>query len=266
MRMKDFKRKLNYAVFIPKKVTRRPSDCGSVISDLFPVRNDARWQTFFELLNIPALLNGSFSIDASHEIIFVFFDRNGAELGRKIVPAPIDARHTLELNNYFFPEIKNAATFSVFHSGYFLEDDLVESFLAERGYAGYQRSDLSIRGYVHGNLDSIAFHEGKLELLGNAGLFRRSYQVQHPLTGEADYEFILTNPTNSKVKIRVQLKTTESSWKKVQTFTLNPRGSKVFSIKVGESDRKLVRIVSRLYLGRPVVFRNTQHSMDVFHG
>jgi hypothetical protein len=266
MRMKDFKQKLKYAVFIPKKVTRRPSNSGSVISDLFPVRNDARWQTFFELLNIPALLNGGYSSESSHEVLFIFFDQNGTEVGRKSIPAPNDARHTQELGDRFFPEIEKAATFSVFHSGYFLEDDLDGSFLAERGYVGYQRLGLPIRGYVHGNLDSIAFHEGKLQLLGNAGFLRRSYQVQHPMTGEAEYEFILTNPSDSKVKVRVELKSEKTLWRKHLTFTLNPRGSRVFSLNVADREVKFVRIVSRLYLGRPVIFRNTLQSMDVFHG
>lgn len=266
MRMKDFQRRLKYAVFIPKKVTRTPSNSGSVISDLFPLRNDARWQTFFELLNIPALLNGRYSSDSSYEILFIFFDQKGAEVGRKSIPAPNDARYTLELGDCFFPEIKKAATFSVFHSGYFLEDDLDGSYLAERGYAGYQRLGLPIRGYVHGNLDSIAFHEGELQLLGNAGFLRRSYQVQHPLTGEAEYEFILTNPSDRKVKVKVESKNQKTSWKRYQTFTLNPRGSEVFSLNVAEREVRFVRIVSRLYLGRPVIFRNTLQSMDVFHG
>lgn len=266
MKTADFRRKLKYAIFIPRKVTRTPRNSASVISDLFLIRTGGRWQTFFEVLNIPALLNGKYSTELNHNILFVFFDQNGFEVARRSIPSPEDARHTLELGTHFHSEIEKAATFSVFHSEFLLEDELNGSFLAERGYAGYQRSDLPIRGYVHGNLDSMAFNEGEMQLLGNAGFLRRSYQVQHPLKGEATYELFLTNPSSSKVKIRVQSRLFDSPWCNYQAFTLNPRGSRTISMDVRENEIKFIRIVSRLYLGRPVIFRNTQKSMDVFHG
>lgn len=266
MKIKEFKRKVKYVIFIPRKVTRKPANEASVISDLFLIRAGREWQTFFEVLNIPALINGRYSTESKHDILFIFFDQNGVEVGRKSITSPEEARHTVELSNHFLPGIEKASTFSVFHSGYLLEDDLNGSYLAERGYAGYQRSGLPIRGYVHGNLDSIAFHQDELQLLGNAGILRRSYQVQHPLRGKAIYEMFLTNPCKSKVKIKVQSRSISSPWRRYQTFTLNPRGSQKISIDVTENEIKFIRFVSRLYLGRPVVFRNTQQSMDVFHG
>jgi hypothetical protein len=266
VKIDEFKRKAKYAIFIPRKVTRRPNNESSVISDLFLIRAENDWQTFFEVLNIPALLNGKYSEDSKHQILFVFFDQNGVEVGRKNIVSPTEARHSLALTSDFFPGIERASTFCLFHHGYLLDDNLSGSYLAERGYVGYQRIGLPMRGYVHGNLDSIAFYEKGLQLLGNAGILRRSYQVQHPLRGFATYEMFLTNPCNSKVKIKVQLRSKSTSWRKYQIFTLNPRGSRKISISVKETEVKFVRIVSRLYLGRPVVFRNTSLSFDVFHG
>jgi len=266
MNLQEFTRKAKYGVFIPKKVTRKPWNIGSVISDLFPLRTGDGWTTFFEILDIPGLLNGSFSDTSRHKILFVFFDQDGNEIGRKHFPSPTEPRYSLELSTSFFKEIDKACTFSVFHTNFEPLDNLGDSFLAERGYSGYKRNNMPIRGYVHGNLDSIAWHLGEMQMLGNAGILRRSYLVQHPFSGESKYELFLTNPCNQKVRIRVQVRSPKSSWKDFETFILNPRGCQKISIDVGENEVKFIRIVSRLYLGRPVIFRCNENSMDVFHG
>lgn len=266
MKVEDITRKAKYGVFIPRKITRKPKYSGSVISDLFILRTSEGWRTYFELLNIPGLLNGSYSATPRHKILFVFFDQFGHEVGRKHINAPVNARQTLEMSAGFFPKIGKASTFAVFHTDFELDDDLAGSFLAERGYSGYQRENLPIRGYVHGNLDSISLHKNRIQMLGNAGILPRFYQVQHPFTGEAKYELFITNPCNQKIRIRVQVRTPNSHWEKYLTFTLEPRGSQKFTLNLLEKDIKFVRILSRFYLGRPVIFRGNEQTLDVFHG
>ena len=56
MNFKSLKRKAKYAFFIPRGITRTPKVDGSVISDLFCIRNDSGWKTYFELLNIEGLI------------------------------------------------------------------------------------------------------------------------------------------------------------------------------------------------------------------
>ena len=58
-----------------------------------------------------------------------------------------------------------------------------------------------MKGYVHGNLDAVAFENGKIAPIGNSGFWNRDYIVQHPLIGPAIHYNILTNPTNKTIKI-----------------------------------------------------------------
>lgn len=266
MTLMAFKQKAKYGLFIPRKVTRRPKEKESVISDLFPIRSSEKWSTFFEVLNVPALLNGTFMVSERQRVKFVFFDFSGEVIGEKIISAPANARETVELDKIFFERCNEAATFSVFHLDYECSTDIGESFLAERGYTGFKRNDLPIRAYVHGNLDAVGFSRDSLEMLGNVGIFPRIYQVQHPLTGSALYEFFIVNPCAKRVRLRFEVKTENDKWRSLETFTLNPRGSRAIPVLVDGDEVKFIRVVSRLYLGRPVVFRSTQRSLDVFHG
>jgi hypothetical protein len=47
---------------------------------------------------------------------------------------------------------------------------------------------------------------------------------------------------------------------------MNPLGSHTFTVDINENEKAYVRFKSKLYLGRPVVFRISNDSMDVFHG
>ncbi len=266
MTLMAFKQKVKYGLFIPRKVTRKPKEKDSVISDLFPIRSNEKWCTFFEVLNVPALLNGSFVVSERQRVKFVRFDAVGSVSGEKSISAPSTARETFELNETFFKRCNDAATFSVFHLDYECSTDMGESYLAERGYTGFKRNDLPIRAYVHGNLDAIGLSSDSLEMLGNAGVFPRIYQVQHPLTGSALYEFFIVNPCAKRVRLKFEARTENGKWRVHETFSLNPRGSRSIPVAVDGDEVKFVRVVSRLYLGRPVVFRSTQSSLDVFHG
>ena len=144
MRIQDFMRKFKYGIFIPRKVTRIPSRKDSVISDLFSVRSNEEWKTYFELLNVPGLLNGNYTSSNRHRLQFIFFNSEGDEVGRKSIYAPESARESLSLNSDFFPEIGRASTFALFHTDFSCETELGNSFVAERGYTGFQRRDLPI--------------------------------------------------------------------------------------------------------------------------
>lgn len=266
MTLMAFKHKFKYGLFIPRKVTRKPKEKDSVISDLFPIRSNGKWSTFFEVLNVPGLLNGSLLVTERQRVKFVFFDSSGSVIGEKIISAPAKARETLELDKAFFERGNDAAAFSVFHLDYECSTDIGESYLAERGYTGFKRSDLPIRAYVHGNLDAVGLSRDSLEMLGNAGVFPRVYQVQHPLTGSALYEFFIVNPCTKRVRLRFEVRTVNGKWKRFESFSLNPRGSRMVPVLVETEEVKFIRIISRLYLGRPVVFRNTDISLDAFHG
>ena len=266
MDFESFKKKVKYAFFISRGVTKTPIGAGSVISDLFCLRNDSGWETYFELLNIEGLIHGDNSTATKSEVEIIFFDSRGEKIGSKIVEVGKFGRETLQFDESFFSGNGKAAAFSVFHKKIDKSSDFQGSYLAERGYTGFKKSNTPIRGYVHGNLDAVALSDQGLEMLGNQGIIRRSYQVQHPLRGPARYEFFISNPCKRVSRIVVEVKSSTGKWNEIERFALNPRGSKVWVVEKSSSEPSFIRIKSRLYLGRPVVFRIAGKGIDVFHG
>ena len=266
MKYSDLRRKIKYGIYIPRKITKKPSSHKNVISDLFCLRFNNDWGTRFEILNIAGLIQGDVSPAMSSDAEFNFFDTDGKLLGKKIVAVGNEARKSVFLDKEFFTEIDQASTFSVFHGDSAKSLDLGSSYLAERGYTGYKFNNSQIWGYVHGNLDAVANFDGNIEMLGNKGILNRFYQVQHPLRGNATYEFFLTNPCKKKVKVEFQQKVGSGKWEKIDKSWINPRGSKLCAVNVPQGTESFVRVKSKLYLGRPVVFRVTDSGFDVFHG
>ena len=259
-------RKAKYLVFIPRKVTRRPEDARSLVSDLFPIMADGNWLTEFELLDLPSLIRGSYDKTSDHEAELYFFDENGNLLGKQLINAGSTPRFTLDITALVSHTFPGAATFAVFHKNISIPSEMGTSLAAERGYTGYRLGQLPAKGYVHGNLDSIALSSGGLQSIGNQGVLNRYYNLQHLLRGEAKYIFALTNPTSKKVKIKIELKSGKDKYRILDEFRIPPRGIRFFTHSVQEIETAQLRILSKLYLARPVVVRVTKHSMDIFHG
>jgi hypothetical protein len=260
------KRRAKLFIFINKNLTKIPTEKNAVISDLFPIKKDNDWHTEFELLNVSGLIMGDNNESKPYVVNFHFFSSTGNLLGSRGVTVENIGRKTIKLSELMIGEIKEAATFSVFHPPIYDKTDMAGSFLAERGYSGYEYKNLGVKGYVHGNLDAVALSKGKVEPLGNSGLISRYYTVQHCLRGPAKYEFVFTNPTSKKITITPNISLNKKKWRTMEAFTMNSLGSKAFTIDIKESEKAYVRFKSKLYLGRPVVFRISNDSMDVFHG
>lgn len=257
-------RKVKFGANIPLKVFKKPIYPESVTSDLFPIRNDETWSTEFEFLNVPGLIQGD--ISGKHKALMVFFDQHGKQLGQEEIEINGIGRKTILLKELLTHNLKNARTFTVFHKINYKSINLDESFMAERGYAGYKLNNLPVKGYVHGNLDAIAFAKNKIQKLGNYGFPKKVYRVQHLLTGPAEYDFIFTNPTKCK-KIKIQ-PFLESHGTKIalKPLFIASLGCDLLNVKLKSNQNARISFRSSLYLGRPVVFRKTQNSMDVFHG
>ena len=264
--LSSVKRKLKFGIFIPKKITLKPKSLKAVISDLFPIRNDSDWKTEFELLNVPGLIKGDNNTKIDHSVTLYFFDDNGNLLGNKHVFMNSTGRQTINLSEFLKNELSEAKTFALFHD----YDDYIllgsGSFLAERGYTGYEYKNSGVKGYVHGNLDAVALSGTQVQPLGNKSYIARTYTVQHQLIGPAKYEFIFTNPTSNEVVIKPLLSGTGNNWVAQKYFRIPSLGARLYSIDLNKENTYKVKFKSRLYLGRPVVFRTCNESMDVFHG
>ena len=264
--MKNFFRRLKYFLFVPHGITAEPKSSDAVISDLFLIRNDSQWKTEFELLNIRGLIEGDNTVLQNDTSDFWFFDETGEKLGEERIGLLGVGRQTVKLRDLLTGPSERAKTFAVFHNQTVPWLASEKSFLADRGYAGFEFSNIGLKGYVHGNLDAVALVKGKVEPLGNSGLISRYYTVQHCLRGPAKYEFVFTNPTSKNIKIIPNISLNQKKWETKESFTMNSLGSHTFTVDIKNNEKAIVRFKSRLYLGRPVVFRIADNYMDVFHG
>ena len=113
MKIKTLYRKSKFALWIPKKITRTPRSSSASISDLFPLRNDEDWKTYFELLDITGLISGDNSRSGEKKARFVFYDKEGTQLGEKLENVSSNGRTTLRLDENFDSRTKFASSFSV---------------------------------------------------------------------------------------------------------------------------------------------------------
>ena len=260
------KRRLKFALFIGKRLTKAPTDNLAVVSDLFPIKQDLNWKTEFEFLNVAGLISGDNNQKEFYSEKIYFFDAMGKFLGFRTIQMENVGRKTLKLSELLTGELVSAKTFAVFHPNVPNKFDMAGSYLAERGYGGYEYKNLGVKGYVHGNLDAVALTKDKVKPLGNSGLIPRFYTVQHNLTGPSTYEFIFTNPTARKIKITPSISQSPNTWSKAESFQIPSLGTYTYTFYVKATERTYARFKSRLYLARPVVFRISNDSMDVFHG
>jgi hypothetical protein len=257
------RRKIKFGVNIPFKVFKNPKNKNSVTSDLFPIRNDENWSTEFEFLNLPGLISGD--ISSNHKAQLVFFNRDGVELGRRSIEISGLGRRTVNLNDFMKDGLEESSTFSVFHESNGTDAYLGGSYMAERGYAGYKFRNVPVKGYVHGNLDAVSYSSGVIQKLGNFGFPRKTYFVQHLLTGPAEYNFVITNPTSKKITIEPIIEINRNV-KVLSKHTIQSLGCHIFNVNIENLEIGQIKFKSALYLGRPVVFRIANNSFDVFHG
>ena len=246
-------------------LTHPPALATSPISDLFVWRSSPEWQTFFELIDIPALFEDDSLL---RHVTLVFFDVNGRRISERKVYLQANRRQTLDISSMVGRAQGETGTFAVFHSTTPASITNLGSFLAERGYVSYHYRDSPLRAYVHGNLDATAqSSEGALQLLGGTSLLRRSYNLQHELQAGVVYELGLVNPTVNSQRCTCKLISVLSGKiTSVQALNVPPGGIQLVTIPAGESGTVRLVIESRLVMARPLVFRIQNLKLDVFHG
>ena len=240
----------------------------AVISDLFVLRVEDGWGTYFECLQFDALLNPNEEIELQ-TVIFCFYSKAGQLITERKLTLPREIKTTINLNQLVEDlNLKEDSLFAIFHpqKKYWIRQH--DSFLAERGYIGYANKRLgSIKGFVHGNLDAIARSDSKRTdfLLGNYSFFKKEYRLQHILEQGNNYELYLVNPTSVKQTYNIVEQTKQNEDK--TRISLPPKGLYKYVKTVDKNaDAPFIIIESKLYLARPVVFKIMPSSFDVFHG
>ena len=122
------KRKAKFFMLLNKNLTKMPTDDSAVISDLFPIKKGNDWHTEFELLNVSGLIMGDNNESKPYVVNFYFFSSTGNLLGSRCFTVENIGRKTIKLNELMIGEIKEAATFSVFHQPIYDKTDMAGSF------------------------------------------------------------------------------------------------------------------------------------------
>jgi len=248
-------------------ITKIPKN-NAVISDLFVLRCEAGWETYFECLDFDRLLNANHD-NSTQKLTFCFYSKEGQFIAEKEIILTSAIKTTLLVNKIASDfNIKEDCLFAIFHPQKKQWITKHKSFIAERGYIGYANPTKGIiKGFVHGNLDAIA-RDGKNEkdyLLGNYSFLTKEYRLQHLLDAANSYELFLVNPTVKEQRFTV-LESSKGSSKKT-TLIIPSRGFfKYIKAVDKKGDKTTVIIESKLYLARPIVFKYMPSSFDVFHG
>ena len=237
----------------------------SIISDLFILRCENGWETFFECLDLDKLLNVKVD-NSKQKLLFCFYSKAGRFIAKQRVPFASSIKRTLLVNKVASDlGIKKDSLFAIFHPQKKQWISKYKSFLAERGYIGYANKNKGlIKGFVHGNFDAIA-QNGKEQLLGNYSFFKKKYRLQHHLESLYTYELFLVNPTTNTQAFTIIEKGDGLS--KKTTFSIPSNGMYKYTKSNEEREHTTtLTIESNLYLARPVVFKYMPTSFDVFHG
>ena len=241
---------------------------GSAVSDLFPLRIEDGWNTFFELLNYYQILNPEDKNIISGAAEIKFYDIDGIFLKTHKIKNSTRLKHTLNLKEIANQlGINHDGVFAVFHQNDTPWISEQNSFLAERGYIGFENKKRgNIKSFIHGNLDAISQpKKGKETLLGNSSFLFKEYCLQHELLSNFSYELFWVNPT-SQIQQLIIIETTPTKNKQT-VLEISPRAIKSFKLISSKNDEITKIIVkSKLYMARPIVFKYMETSFDVFHG
>lgn len=249
-------------------LVRVPNETNSAVSDLFPFRIDDGWETNFELLNIPFLIDPLNQSDISYNVRFVFFDEKGNFFHQWTTEQKGCFRRTISINvllkGHFF---SGNGTFACFHENYLQNLIDQKAFVAERGYLSYLNISISkVKGYVHGNLDAIAMSKNnKLICLGKNHFKEREFRLQHELSGPASYQLGFVNSSFKTESLMIEMMANDGKNVKIEK-TIPSKGIVWINHDLNLNERLRVIVHSKLNLPRPIVFRVMENSFDVFHG
>ncbi len=248
-------------------ITKIPKEKEANISDLFPYKIENNWNTYFELLNVPHMLSPEAKSETPYTIELKFYDINGKFLSNHQVLSSNNLRETLDIGKITKQlNIITDGIFAVFHQKHTTWLTEQNSFMAERGYIGFENKNIGpIKSYIHGNLDAIAQYEDKEYLLANWSWKTKEYHLQHDLLADYSYELFLVNASTQTQLIEIIEETREG--RKSTILKIPQRGIKNYlraSNKEGLNAKIIVK--SKLYLARPIVFKYMDTSFDVFHG
>ncbi len=215
------------------------------ISDAFFWRTDSEFETIFKFTNILKY----FYKTKDSNIKLIFFDKNNKYL-KEINISLANNLNEIVIDKSFLNNIADYGSFYVFHE----TNDEINTIIRNSCYTGYswKKNNPSM---VHGNtITAQKKFKSKLIDYGVGGYSyfkKRLYKIQNHIVSEKT-EIMLINPTKKEITIDVN----------DEIFKLKKGVSKLVSIDANSS----IKIQSKCYLMRPIIFEHNDDYLNVYHG
>lgn len=212
-------------------------------SDAFFWRTDNNFKTVFKFTDI---YNFFFKEQSTYCEIF-FYDKDNNFI-KKIKFSQINLLNEIVVDKSFMNQKEDFGTFYIFH----YSKNKNNSIIRNSCYTGYILKDKI--SYVHGNtITALRDLNNKIDIgIGGRTFFKNNvYQIQNSFKNK-NVELMLMNPTKKKLKISINN----------ENFTLDSCCSMIK--KINNTD--IVKIVSKCYLLRPIIFDYDSDYFDVYHG
>ncbi len=244
----------------------RPMSAEEAVSDLFPWRVDAVWDTRFDLTNVPSMiLPGTAPTDTATVVVFTL---DGTEIARRTFTLePFEVRPILLRD--FVGSHGPAGTFSVFHdAGRSLAGlHAAGCSVAERGYLCFKRQGDALWGVVHGNLHGLSMRPGRTGLGYLAGRLHRDAPYRVPVRFDDVDRFELTFANPTPVPQRQILKLLDDDRGEVGRIeqVIQPRGVGLFSVDNHERKVTMVEGTGRIAMWRPAIFKYYASHYNILH-
>lgn len=215
------------------------------VSDAFFWRTDNSFKTVFKFSNILNL----FLKDITSQVEILFYCKN-SKLIKKLELENIDISNQIIIDKLFLNGLEDYGTFYIYHKS----NNFPDGSIRNSCYTGYSYKN-NLASFVHGNtLTSLKSYDGKIsqKFIGGRSFFRNQvYNVQNNYKlGRT--EILLMNPCDKTLKVELN----------GENFLLKKGYSKLLEI----NSSRMIKIKSKSYLLRPVVFNYRENYLDVHHG
>lgn len=214
------------------------------ISDAFYWRTDNGFSTIFSYSNLLKIFYG----DNTSKIEILFFDKCGKFLKRINKEEIFDSKK-LYIDSQFMENIRDYGTFYVFHNS----DEKFNSIIRNSCYTAYSLNN-NLPSYVHGNICSaskeLMSKKINFNIVGKSFFKNNIFIVQNYIESDRT-EILLMNPTSKSLQIKV-----------------NEKGFKLIKgeVRLIKIDKEIIKIASKCYFIRPIIFSYKNEYLDVYHG
>ena len=135
-----------------------------------------------------------------------------------------------------------------------------------RGYSGYRKLGKTAYSFVHGNFGSIYIdNNGKLETFARQRK-NFSYTPQMEIIPNTTYELFFVNPTKRNLQISLLLSGKNLKIEFFRKIDIKPFGYKCINLKSNDLEgASNFSWVTKLPVGRALIFEHFQKGFDVFH-